>query len=200
MIGNGPTRPLWIIARQDNGQMQVLTLRHKNRETLPIFSFEDEAEMFLQLETPETCWRARETTPGEIVSLLYGPCASVKSVALDPLPVVDGNLMCRGRNKFIQYIVNGHQACQKLVSGIHESTDPSILLEEDGALDANEQRAKADRHRILESVGEAANGKNNTSILDPPCSTSTPSTSRAVSREQAGTGTTTTLPEETLRT
>ncbi len=167
MKGNGATRPLWVIARQDNDRMYVLTIYHdKSGEALPIFSFEEEAEMFLQLETPETCWRARETTPGELVSLLYGTCASVKSVALDPLPVVDGNLMCRGRNKFIQYIVNGHKTCQKLVSGIPENTDPSILLGEDGERVANEQRAKAAWHKTLEPVGEVANGKNEAPIPD----------------------------------
>ena len=31
-------------------------------------------------------WQARETTAGELLSVLYGPCAGVERVALDPLP------------------------------------------------------------------------------------------------------------------
>lgn len=164
MIGNG-TRPLWVIARQDDGQMQVLTLRHKNRETLPIFSFEDEAEMFLQLETPETYWRARETTPGELVSLLYGPCASVKSVALDPLPLVDENFMCRGRNEFVRYILNGHKSCNSSFQGYPKTPAPPSCEEKIGC-ETRTSSAKAARHKTVESVGSAANGKNEALIPD----------------------------------
>ncbi len=54
---------------------------------LPVFSFEEEAEMFLHLGGYDTGrWRARESWSGELVSLLYGPCIDAKGVALDPLP------------------------------------------------------------------------------------------------------------------
>ena len=57
------------------------------RETLPIFSHEEEAEMFLWLGAPGACWRATETTAEELVSLLCGPCANVRKMALDTLPL-----------------------------------------------------------------------------------------------------------------
>ena len=39
-------------------------------------------------------WRARESSAGELVSVLCGPCAGVEKVALDPSPemVVEGTV------------------------------------------------------------------------------------------------------------
>ena len=55
-------------------------------EALVVFGFEEEAQMFLGLEEVDTGWQARETTAGELVSVLYGPCASIDRVAIDLLP------------------------------------------------------------------------------------------------------------------
>ena len=47
-------------------------------QALPVFSGEGEAEMFGWLEGVfEQDWRARETSSGELVSILFGPCAGV---------------------------------------------------------------------------------------------------------------------------
>ena len=54
------------------------------QETLPVFSSEEEAEIFLQLGGVTGGWRARGSSTGELVSVLSGPCAGVKKVALDP--------------------------------------------------------------------------------------------------------------------
>lgn len=57
------------------------------RRVLPVFSFEEEAEMFLRLGGRDGGgWRARETSAGELVSVLCSPCADAGGVALDPLP------------------------------------------------------------------------------------------------------------------
>lgn len=53
---------------------------------LPVFSHEEEAEMFRSLGGAGGGWRIRESTVGELFSVLYGPCARVGPVALDPLP------------------------------------------------------------------------------------------------------------------
>jgi hypothetical protein len=84
-------RPLWLIAKHDDGRTDVLTLGHDGNgeeEALPVFSYEEEAEAFLRLQAPGKGWRARESRVGELISLLYGPCRSIEKVALDPLPVV----------------------------------------------------------------------------------------------------------------
>lgn len=86
-----PGRPLWLIADQENGPINVFTVRRGDEgKVLPIFSFQEEAQMFLRLGKTETGWRARETTPADLISLLYGPCTAVNRVALDPVPAIDG--------------------------------------------------------------------------------------------------------------
>lgn len=63
---------------------------------LPVFSFAEEARLFLQVggfgdagsvsDPARDGWRVRETAPGELASMLLGPCRGVERVALDPLP------------------------------------------------------------------------------------------------------------------
>jgi hypothetical protein len=110
-----PRRPLWLIANRENGQMGVFTLgSDDDKETLPVFSFEEEAETFLRLGETGTGWRARETTAGELISLLHGPYAGVKRVALDPLLVGDGemafDLAGWGRRDFLRDFVGAAPA------------------------------------------------------------------------------------------
>jgi hypothetical protein len=105
-----PRRPLWLIANHENGRMGVFTFgSDDDKKTLPVFSFEEEAETFLRLREMETDWRARETTGGELISLLDEPCASVKRVTLDPLPVVDSEMIFdlagSGREDFLRDFV-----------------------------------------------------------------------------------------------
>lgn len=87
-----PGSAYWLIAKNENGLMEVLAIDLAPGEgTLPVFSHEEEAEMFLRLwEVTFDGWQVRESTPGELVSVLYGPCAGVKRVALDPLPGMVG--------------------------------------------------------------------------------------------------------------
>ena len=79
----------WVIAKDAKdgfGQQAVLTVDLEGTgEALPVFSFEEEAELFLWLQRTEEGWEAREITPGQRVSILYGPCADVGRVMLDPL-------------------------------------------------------------------------------------------------------------------
>jgi hypothetical protein len=124
-------RPLWLIVKHDNDQVSVLTIqRGSDREALPVFSFEEEAETFLWLGRPGTCWRARETAAGELVSVLYGPCTSVKKVALDPLPIVDAatmvDLVSLSRERFLQSLV-----------GENEPSAPQSQLQQEVFTDCN---------------------------------------------------------------
>lgn len=84
-----PRRPAayWLIVKNRTEPVEVLTLGIGDREeALPVFCFAEEAEMFLSLEALERGWRLKETTDGELISLLRGPCANFGLVALDPLP------------------------------------------------------------------------------------------------------------------
>lgn len=81
-----PHPAYWLVAKNAYGWIEVLTLDPNGEEMLPVFGHEEEAEMFLRLGDVGDGWRARESSVGELVSVLYGPCAGVKEVALDPLP------------------------------------------------------------------------------------------------------------------
>ena len=76
----------WLIARDGDGRLEALCVWAGAARVLPVFSFEEEAEMFLCLGGYDGAWRARESSAGELVSVLCGPCKDVKGVALDPLP------------------------------------------------------------------------------------------------------------------
>ena len=104
----------WVIANTENGRIEFLTTaRDKDGgETLPVFGHEEEAEMFLHLGVySDDGWRVRESSTGEIVSVLYGPCSGAERVALDPLPgmVADGTLglVRLRRERFLEWLL-GH--------------------------------------------------------------------------------------------
>jgi len=86
--GQQPGSAYWLVARNENGRVDVLAIGlAAGEEALPVFSHEEEAEMFLRLRRVGfEGWQARESTAGELISVLYGPCAGVKCVVLDPLP------------------------------------------------------------------------------------------------------------------
>ena len=79
-------RSFWLITTRAHGWREVLTIDAGGETVLPVFSFQEEGEFFLRLETTEADWWTRETTTGELVSLLLGLYARVDKVALDPLP------------------------------------------------------------------------------------------------------------------
>ena len=101
------TTTRWLIARDGNGRLEPLCVRAAGTSRmLPVFSFEEEAQMFLHLGGYESSgWRARESCAGELVSVLLGPCIDVEGVALDPLPEMleDGTigLVWVGRRRFL---------------------------------------------------------------------------------------------------
>jgi hypothetical protein len=90
-------RPLWIITSYENNRMDAFTLGPDfDGGFLAVFSFEEEAAAFLWLlgdDEKKKGWQSEQTTSGELVSLLSGPCADVKRVVLDPLPLPLGRAM-----------------------------------------------------------------------------------------------------------
>jgi hypothetical protein len=112
--GRAQSLAYWLIARNEHGRIEVLTLDCK--QTLPVFSNEDEAEMFLRLEGVADGWQVSESRAGELVSMLYGPCTSVKEVALDPVPemVVDRTvgLVSLDRKRFIRRVLASGRFCE----------------------------------------------------------------------------------------
>ena len=112
------TQRYWLIAKDAKdgfgrlaSQPDLLTVDLDGTgQALPVFSFEEEAEMFLWLQTTEDGREeVRETTPGQLVSILYGPCADVGRVMLDPLPEIGArmqiSLLGMDRNDFVEWVL-----------------------------------------------------------------------------------------------
>jgi hypothetical protein len=107
------TQRYWVIAKDVKdgfGRADLLTVDLDDTgQALPVFSFEEEAEMFLCLQTTEDGREVRETTPGQLVSILYGPCADVGRVILDPLPEIGAcmqiSLLGMDRTDFVESVM-----------------------------------------------------------------------------------------------
>ena len=109
--GRHPRWTWWLLVKSGRCRMEVLTLNGAGECTLPAFSGKGEAEMFLLLgkETFEQRWHVRETSAGELVSILYGPCTGVGSVALDPSPEMAAETIRQvsvRRERFVSWIVD----------------------------------------------------------------------------------------------
>jgi hypothetical protein len=108
-------RPLWIITCYRNNCMEVLTIDPDgDGGYLPVFSFDEEAQTFLCLlgdDQEGRRWRIRETAVGELISVLLAPCANVRQVTLDPLPLSLGRAMLPyisvARERFVEEFLMG---------------------------------------------------------------------------------------------
>jgi hypothetical protein len=112
----------WLITKNENGPLEVLTSGLSGgEEALPVFSHDEEAEMFLWLGRMGDGWQARESAAGELTSLLCGLCLGVQKVVLDPLPkMLDEKtvgLVSLDRERFLDLVLAGASS--------HEVTVPS---------------------------------------------------------------------------
>jgi hypothetical protein len=105
-------RSHWLITKHITSRMEVFTTHLcGDRKALAVFSFEEEAQMFLDLcpAASKDGWRVRQTSVGELVSVLYGPCSDTKKVVLDPVPEVGGEelteLLSMHRNDFLRFLL-----------------------------------------------------------------------------------------------
>ncbi len=105
---HSPARPLllrfWLVARDGSCSVEILAVDYDGDKALPVFSHEEEAELFLDLGGAGDGWRAWESSAEEIVSLLFGPCAAARIVALDPWPMMPPEtvgLVTLGRDRFV---------------------------------------------------------------------------------------------------
>jgi hypothetical protein len=99
----------WLVARDGDGPLEVLTL--DGGDTLPVFSGEGEAGLFLWLrEARENGWEVHESSAEELVFVLSGPCSHAGLVAIDPsVEIFDGeNARSLGlsREDFLEWIVS----------------------------------------------------------------------------------------------
>ena len=115
-------RSFWLIVTRAHRRMEVLTIDAGGETVLPVFSFQEEGEFFLRLEATGADWWPRETTTGELVSLLLGLCVQVDKVALDPLPGL-------GKREIVELVSTGrrHFVCHLMgeVTAHSERNNPS---------------------------------------------------------------------------
>jgi hypothetical protein len=106
-----PRTSYWIIADADHSQLRALTLDLSfGKQALATFSFQEEAELFLLLDHINESWQLRESSAGEVISLLMGPHVDVGHVALDPAPEMlaqkTGGLVSLKRERFLELILD----------------------------------------------------------------------------------------------
>ena len=137
MLGARGGRPHWLITRYDHSKMSALTIHLSgDGEALVVFGFKEEAEMFLHFRGAalEDGWRVRQTSVGELMSVLYGPCSNAKKIVLDPLPGVGkrelvGSLSVH-RNDFLWGLQGEGPSSRPLV--LSRAPRPFIRLEHGG--------------------------------------------------------------------
>ncbi len=128
-------RPQWLITKHITSRMEVFTTHLcGDRRALAVFSFEEEAQMFLDLRlaASDEGWRVRQTSVGELVSVLYGPCSDTKKVVLDPLPEVGKEeiteLLSMHRKDFLRFLL-GEELPSKLHFVPSQTYRPQELVE-----------------------------------------------------------------------
>jgi hypothetical protein len=104
-----PGSPWWLITKNDKDHLEAFTL--DDGSTLPVFSGEGEAEMYLWCEGACGCgWETRRSTAKEVMSMLDGPCSDAGTVALDPSPkfidVRPARLVNLARSRFVAWMVS----------------------------------------------------------------------------------------------
>jgi hypothetical protein len=106
-----PRRPVLVhhlVAKHGDKGLEVLRILLDERgETLPVFSAGWAARGYLFAEAPGGGWYVKTCTPGELFSLLVGPCAGVGWVALDPRPGRSGGEVANvmPRENFVDYLL-----------------------------------------------------------------------------------------------
>ena len=97
-----------VLARNGDEGLEVFVLQRGKGQVLPVFSAGWTARGYLFAEAPGGGWYVRACIPGELISLLVGPCAGVEWIALDPRPGPRSggeaaNLM--PRENFVDYLL-----------------------------------------------------------------------------------------------
>jgi hypothetical protein len=132
MLDARAVRSHWLITKYDHSKMSALTIHlGRDGEGLAVFGFEAEAKMFLHFRRAALGegWGVRQTSVGELVSVLYGPCSNAKKVVLDPLPAIVGGeeligLLSMRRNDYLRILLGEEPSGPHLVPS--RTSRPSI--------------------------------------------------------------------------
>jgi hypothetical protein len=120
------TTAYWLIEKREAGRTEVLTVGLSgDREALPVFSFEEEARLFIWLRRLGEGWDVRETVAGELLLLLFDPQTNAGWIALDPIPEIGGEVLTGIVSLSRQRFVDRH-------AGERELKSASLLRSRDG--------------------------------------------------------------------
>lgn len=110
----------WLIVRNDlgagDGPPEVLTLGagdgvEGDGTILPVFSFEEEALLFLRLSGFKDGWRTSKSGASGLASVLSDACPDARHVALDPIPEIGPHgphdLVSLSREEFVGLLATG---------------------------------------------------------------------------------------------
>jgi hypothetical protein len=88
--------------------MDALTRVIGPERALVVFGFKDEARAFFVSASLGEGWCIRESSAGELISMLFGPYAYVDGALLDPPPEVCSSPMPRtvGRRRFVDFLAD----------------------------------------------------------------------------------------------
>ncbi len=114
-LQNSGPAPFWLILAEDRdgGETNPLTveLPGKGEGVLPVFSFEEEARLYLWVERLEDRCHVEEVESKRLASVLSGACSRFEWVALDPMGerwVREANqLVCMSRERFLSLLSHG---------------------------------------------------------------------------------------------
>ena len=107
-----PGSMFWVVFADECRLTCPLTLGLEGgKEALAVFRHQEEADMLLRwFGTAGEGWHIRQTSAGEVVSLLYGPCCGANTVALDPSPqmLADGfiSTVALQRGRFVRWVTS----------------------------------------------------------------------------------------------
>jgi hypothetical protein len=90
----GTVHAFWVVLEGGDWLSPLTVLLPEGKEAMALFSGEEEARMFCHFRREEEGASAntvRQTTAGEVISLLYCPWYATKHVALDPFPEILAN-------------------------------------------------------------------------------------------------------------
>jgi len=110
----------WLIVRGDvgarDGPPEVLTLGagggvEGEGTILPVFSYEEEALLYLRLCGFSGGWRASKSGIADLASVLSDACPDARRVALDPIPEIGPHgphdLVSLSREEFVGLLAAG---------------------------------------------------------------------------------------------
>ena len=87
---------LWVVLEGSARELPLTVDLPDGTEALALFSGEEEARMFCHFCEKGASANLRQTTTGEVISLLYCPWCAAKHVALDPFPEILGGRLLLG--------------------------------------------------------------------------------------------------------